>query len=127
MKLSEMAPSGCIVCGKPKDYVCQPKTNWIYLAGAKPLGAVVCSVKCELEAIERHKRTGRVDAPEERGSCKGCGLGIIVNAATRTVGHQDPLCEPFKAILAQSRGPVEQTIELRDGDGKIVRTPEGKV
>lgn len=125
MKLSAMAPSSCIVCGKPHPGG-KNAPGWIYLAGAKPLGAVACSAKCGSVAGERFARTGRVDAPEERGKCHGCGLMIIINQATRNVSHQDPLCEPFKAIIARSSGPVEQTFELRDADGNLVPAQKGR-
>ena len=53
----ECAPEGCIVCGSMVGM------KGTYLAGAKPMGAVACLGKCTEVAIERHKKTGRVDVP----------------------------------------------------------------
>jgi hypothetical protein len=125
MKPSNMAPSCCIVCGKPHPGG-QNVPGWVYLAGAKPLGAIACSAHCGSIAGQRFARTGRVDAPEERGTCKGCGLALIINGATRTVSHQDPLCDTFKAIISRSSGNVEQKLELRDEEGNVIRTKKGR-
>ena len=38
-------------------------SDWTYLAGATPLGALVCSKDCLAIALQRHNRTGRVDSP----------------------------------------------------------------
>lgn len=58
----ELAPFACIVCGKPKpEGVIENCPGWSYLAGAKPIGALTCSDDCLEVALERHRKTGRVD------------------------------------------------------------------
>jgi len=61
----EMAPANaCIVCAKTRPAAVN---DWgIYLAGAVPLGAIVCSAKCALVAAQRMVTTGRVDAGEPK-------------------------------------------------------------
>jgi hypothetical protein len=58
------APHACIVCEKPAPH--EPVDGampapWIYLANAKPLGALACSESCLGTALKRHRETGRVD------------------------------------------------------------------
>lgn len=59
----ELAPEQCIVCGKKpaKDEAARKAEGWVYLAGATPLGALACGAECAVVAVERWKRTGRVD------------------------------------------------------------------
>jgi hypothetical protein len=61
----DIAPACCIVCQKkmPEQPV---TTQWIYLAGATPIGAMVCSKGCLSIAVARHKTSGRVDIAEMR-------------------------------------------------------------
>lgn len=62
----EVAPKACIVCGKPAPEGQSNVPGWSYLAGSKPVGAVTCSASCRDKAIDRHRRTGRVDTPAMR-------------------------------------------------------------
>ena len=121
MKPSDMAPAACIVCGKKfpgGDNV----PGWTYFSAVKPLGTMSCSLPCAEAVIARVRTTGRADVPkEQRGPCRGCGLTIVINNATRTVSHQAPLCEAFKATIAGSK--VERSLEVRDEHGDLVAMP----
>jgi len=61
----EVAPAGCVVCGKPHPGG-QDVPGWTYFAGTTPPGAISCSDRCRKTAIGRHQRTGRVDVPAMR-------------------------------------------------------------
>ena len=63
--MTELAPECCIVCGIARPEVCDD-SEWTYIAGARPVGSLACSNKCLTIAIQRHKRTGRVDCPKEQ-------------------------------------------------------------
>jgi hypothetical protein len=56
----EVAPPCCIVCGKEKPDG-ENVPGWVYLANAEPVAALACSEACTRTAVERHRRTGRVD------------------------------------------------------------------
>jgi hypothetical protein len=118
MKPSDMAPAACIVCGK-KHPGGDNVPGWTYFSGVQPLGAMSCSLPCAEAVILRVRKTGRADVPkEQRGPCRGCGLMIVIDSAKRTVSHQAPLCEQFKAMTAGKQ--VEQSLELRDERGDLV-------
>jgi len=74
----EIAPDRCIVCNKPRPNTkkAPPGTDWTYLSGSTPVGAMACTKKCADVAVERHKRTGRVDLPardaDPRGKDSAC-------------------------------------------------------
>lgn len=63
--MTEIARTGCIVCRKPHPGV-ENAPGWTYIAGAKPLGAMTCSDTCLKVAVDRYKRTGRVDQRDTR-------------------------------------------------------------
>jgi len=54
----ELAPEGCVVCGKPLS---AQLSGWVYLAGSTPRGAMCCSPACTQIAVKRFYNTGRVD------------------------------------------------------------------
>lgn len=57
----EVAPDReCIVCGKKLP------TGGSYLVNAVPMGALACVGRCVNLALDRHRRTGRVDARGKR-------------------------------------------------------------
>lgn len=58
--MPELAPEGCVVCGKERPEVDHEQT-WRYIADATPAGALACSDACLSVALERHQKTGRVD------------------------------------------------------------------
>lgn len=58
--MPELAPDCCVVCHRDRPET-DPNGTWSYLAGATPLGAMVCSKDCLEVAIRRHEQTGRVD------------------------------------------------------------------
>jgi hypothetical protein len=58
----EIAPEACIVCAKPAPIADKAAgQGWRYLAGAKPLGSLACSQRCQDVAIRRFYKTGRCD------------------------------------------------------------------
>lgn len=63
MSALETAPPQCVVCGRkhPGGVI------WIYLAGATPVGSMVCSRSCLRVALRRFEATGRVDDPKKVG------------------------------------------------------------
>lgn len=61
-KKPDLAPNACIVCGEPAPKV-DAAQSWIYIAGSKPAGAMVCSNGCLAVAVRRQTETGRVDVP----------------------------------------------------------------
>jgi hypothetical protein len=63
----EIAPPCCIVCAKIAPEEDSGKT-WSYLAGATPIGAIVCSRHCLNIAVQRHEKSGRVDKPKREPS-----------------------------------------------------------
>ena len=120
MKPSDMAPAGCIVCGKPHPKGNEVQKGWTYFSGVEPLGTMSCSLPCAEAVIMRVRKTGRADVPkEQRGPCRGCGLMIVISG--RKVSHQAPLCEAFKATIAGSK--VERSLEVRDDKGNLVPMP----
>ncbi len=58
----ELARPNCIVCGHKHPEI-ENSPGWTYLAGSRPIGALTCSDACLKIALERFKKTGRVDAP----------------------------------------------------------------
>lgn len=124
MKPSEMAPSCCIVCGKPHPKGREVQKGWTYFSGVTPLGSMSCSRPCAEAVMARVQKTGRADVPtEQRGPCRGCGRMLIINDATRNVSHEAPLCDLFQATIARARGPVERSLEVRDDQGNLVQQP----
>ena len=59
MSEPELAPEGCVVCGKRQE--AGGREGWTYFSGSVPLGARTCSAVCTKVAFERYKKTGRVD------------------------------------------------------------------
>lgn len=58
-----LAPEACVVCWKAFPEEGETVPGWTYLSGSLPLGAMTCSESCLAVALERHRTTGRVDAP----------------------------------------------------------------
>jgi hypothetical protein len=57
--MTELAPEGCIICGKTKDT--HPEIKLAYLAGVTPVGSMACIPKCVIKAINNFQKTGRTD------------------------------------------------------------------
>lgn len=57
----DTAPTGrCVVCAR-KHPGGDNVPGWVYLASSVPIGAMTCSEKCLRTALDRWKKTGRVD------------------------------------------------------------------
>ena len=67
----ELAPSACIVCGLPMTQITRSTYQWVYLAGAIPLGSMACGMNCALVALSMLARGKRADGKENRTGEEG--------------------------------------------------------
>jgi hypothetical protein len=44
--------------------------------------------------------------------CPWCGLDVSLDVGTRTLHHQDPECDDFKAKLRAGSAELEEIVEL---------------